>query len=81
MFSRSFYEAVIGFTMYFKTLQQTPQDVLPIRGGGCSRTEFYEIQDEVGTKFRTRFNNYYLSGYMQMWYNYFGLEYPYKIMR
>ena len=81
MFSRSFYEAVIGFTMYFKTLQQNPKKILPIRGGCCSRTEFYEIQDELGNKYSTNFSNYYHSTYMQLWYEYFGLKYPYKIMR
>ncbi len=71
--------AVSGFVKYFKDLASNPKKVLPSQG--MTEDEWIEFNRKVSIRYHLDYNKWYLHGYMQLWYKYFGLMYPFHIMR
>ena len=79
MFDRAFIEGMIGFKKFFDALRYDPQSVLPSQA--MAEDTWIEFTEEIACIYRLNYHNWYFSGYMQLWYSYFGLVYPIHLMR
>ena len=79
MFDRKFTMAVAGFVKYFKDVASNPQTILPQQA--MAEDVWIECNEKVAVKYHLDRNNWYLHGYMQLWYKYFELVYPLNLMR
>ena len=79
MFDRKFNEAVAGFVKYFIDMANDPEELLPKKL--LPEVKWIKFNEKIGVKYHLDISNWYLHGYMQLWYKYFELVYPLNLMR
>jgi hypothetical protein len=79
MFDREFTMAVAGFVKYFMDMAINPEKMLPKQA--MATAWFIKFNDQIASEYHLDRSNWYLHGYMQLWYKYFELVYPLNLMR